>query len=557
MKLKNKIFLLPALLIIVAAGFPVAVKATCGCTCQPVTTEFTNPGSTTVISKPNCAQARSDVTLPDQTDLPACTAACKALPAPGGIGTPPCYNSAGGGTCSSGSTVACWCDSGSGAYKKTDTASQTDCQNICTGLSQKFVAWSNAGPTQAISGNDVKCPVGGIWTQPDCENAKNSAGTLIGVWKAPTGQTSGPYCYYNNAPINLGVGLGTLTQANLSQYLAAAYQLGLGIAAVLAVIFIMIGGFRYMSAAGGAGVEEGKGMIKNAVIGLVLAALSYTLLLTVNPDILSLRLPSIQLIKACDIKPVDCGSIKNGPDCGNADPSLKCSWDSKGSMCLSLANTQSGTPGQLGGDCKVDPATGNGSCDVGDCVDLGNGEKKCSQFAKCQACQNDTTYDSSGAIAARLPQQCQPSKPSGLPIKCISHMCADVNPNNPPKVGSTPSNDNYILCTGTSGCTSDAQCGTGKCGDNHICQVSNQGSLGCTKDSDCSSSNAQKCVSFTQSGYVVSDTSPLWKTACCANGDGKGCLGCNPVNTYQGTDDNPDCPKLMKCDPGTSRCVAR
>jgi len=84
MKLKNKIFLLPALLIIVAAGFPVAVKATCGCTCQPVTTEFTNPGSTTVISKPNCAQARSDVTLPDQTDLPACTAACKALPAPGG-----------------------------------------------------------------------------------------------------------------------------------------------------------------------------------------------------------------------------------------------------------------------------------------------------------------------------------------------------------------------------------------------------------------------------------------------------------------------------------------
>jgi hypothetical protein len=64
-------------------------------------------------------------------------------------------------------------------------------------------------------------------------------------------------------------------------------------------------------------------------------------------------------------------------------------------------------------------------------------------------------------------------------------------------------------------------------------------------------------VKFTQSGYVVSTSSPLWKTACCANGDGTGCLGCNPISTYQGTDDNPDCPKLMKCDPGTSKCVAR
>jgi hypothetical protein len=532
MKFKNKIFLLPALLIVVAAGFPAAVKATCSCTCQPVTTEFTNPGSTTVVSKLNCAKATSEVILPEQADLPACTAACKALPAPDGIGTPPCYNSAGGGTCSSGSTAACWCDAGSGAYKKSDTASQTDCQKTCTDLTQKFVAWSNAGPTQPISGNDIKCPPGGDWTQSTCLAATNSEGAKIGRWNPPAGQEKGPYCFYNDIPIKLGVGLGTLTQANLSQYLAAAYNLALGFAAVLAVIFIMIGGFRYIAAAGGAEVEQGKSMIKNAVIGLVLAALSYTLLLTVNPDILSLRLPSIQLIKQCDVKSVDCGS-RDQTICENntADSSKRCSWNGKLSICQDLSITQSGTAGQVGGPCKVD-ASGNKTCDVGDCVVISSNEAKCSQFAKCQACQNDTTYDSSGGIADRLKQQCQPSQPSGLPIKCIDHMCADINPNNPPKAGSATSNDNYVLCTNSSGCSSDTQCATGKCGAKHTCIASGQGT-------DCLANGQDDCkTGYTCVPWKKPNGDP-WKAACCKDGNVDGCFG--------GCGSDGDCIEMMFC----------
>jgi len=402
----------------------------------------------------------------------------------------------------------CWCDAGSGSYKKAVTSSQADCQNLCTNppLNQKFVFWGTTAPPSpgsvAPGGSAVKCPPGGIWTEPDCKNAKNSAGALIGVWKAPPGQASGPYCYYNDAPINLGVGLGTLTQANLSQYLAAAYQLGLGIAAVLAVIFIMIGGFRYMSAAGGAGVEEGKGMIKNAVIGLVLAALSYTLLLTVNPDILSLRLPSIQLIKACDIGPVDCGSRpKETCEDNSADPSKKCSWDITGSKCIDLSTTQSGNTGQVGGACQVD-AAGNKTCATGGCVQGAGGLWFCSSGGACQPCGN--TLDCSAGF------------------KCISNQCSIPNINNPPAPGSTTdSNDHYILCTNAFGCTSDTQCATGeKCGGKHSCIATGQGT-------DCLTNGQDDCGSgFTCHKWYQSDPSLVWNATCCLNDKADGCLGC-------------------------------
>jgi len=517
MKILYKIFLVSFLLFVVATAFPFAVKATCTCSCTPKKNLVSESKDMDQNTQSVCGQATSNVTLPEQTDADACQKACAALPAPGGVGTPPCYNASGQSTCGSGSTAACWCDAGSGAYHKSDTASQSDCQTTCTGLNQKFVAWSNAGPPQAASANAAPCPPGGDWTSTNCATAKNEDGTLIGVWKPPNGETKGPYCFYNNAPIKLGVGLGTLTQANIAQYLAAAYQLGLGIAAALAVIFIMIGGFRYLSAAGGSGVEQGKEMIKNAVIGLVLAALSYTLLQTVNPDLLSLRLPSVQLIKQCSIKPVDCGS-RDSTTCekNSADSSQRCSWNAKLSICQDLSMSQSGTAGQVGGPCKVD-ASGNKTCDLGDCVVISSNEAKCSQFAKCQACQNDTTYDSNGAIATRLPQQCNAN--GGYPVKCIDHMCADINSNNPPKSGTTPTNDNYISCTNGS-CSTDANCPANqKCNDNHVCIVANQGTTGCTSDGDCRIQDGQKCVKQQTAGG--------WITACCANGDPNGCLGCS------------------------------
>jgi hypothetical protein len=51
---------------------------------------------------------------------------------------------------------------------------------------------------------------------------------------------------------------------------------------IVAMLFIIFGGFRYITSAGDAeAAESGKRMVSNAVIGIVVIALSYTIIATV------------------------------------------------------------------------------------------------------------------------------------------------------------------------------------------------------------------------------------------------------------------------------------
>ena len=139
------------------------------------------------------------------------------------------------------------------------------------------------------------------WTEGECKTVK-------GDWQNND-------CYVKQVPVNLGVSIGGLSKATLSQYIGAGFNLGVGLAAVFAVIFIMIGGFRYLYAAGGGEVDAAKGMIKNAIIGLVLTAMSYTLLQTVNPALVSLELPPVKLVKSAYLSQLkkSSGIQVNGP----------------------------------------------------------------------------------------------------------------------------------------------------------------------------------------------------------------------------------------------------
>lgn len=69
------------------------------------------------------------------------------------------------------------------------------------------------------------------------------------------------------------------------------YQWGIGIAVVLAVLMIVIGGLEYiLSAANPTAKEEGKKYITGAILGLVLALFSYVLLQTINPDLINFNI---------------------------------------------------------------------------------------------------------------------------------------------------------------------------------------------------------------------------------------------------------------------------
>lgn len=89
-------------------------------------------------------------------------------------------------------------------------------------------------------------------------------------------------------PTDNGTGDGN---ANPGSFFQKLYQWGIGIAVVLAVLMIVIGGLEYiLSAANPSAKEEGKKYITGAILGLVLALFSYVLLQTINPDLINFNI---------------------------------------------------------------------------------------------------------------------------------------------------------------------------------------------------------------------------------------------------------------------------
>ncbi len=73
---------------------------------------------------------------------------------------------------------------------------------------------------------------------------------------------------------------------NLGTYLNIMIRIVIGIAAVLSVVMIVIGGVEYMTSELAHTKESGKDRITHAIFGLIIALGAYALLFTINPDLL-------------------------------------------------------------------------------------------------------------------------------------------------------------------------------------------------------------------------------------------------------------------------------
>jgi hypothetical protein len=78
-----------------------------------------------------------------------------------------------------------------------------------------------------------------------------------------------------------------VSTGNIGQYLNIMIKIVIGIAAVLAVVMIVIGGMEYMTSELISSKEAGKSRMTNAILGLVVALGAYALLYTINPNILN------------------------------------------------------------------------------------------------------------------------------------------------------------------------------------------------------------------------------------------------------------------------------
>ena len=92
-------------------------------------------------------------------------------------------------------------------------------------------------------------------------------------------------------------GLPATGTVNLSMYMIGLYNFLLSIVGIVAVMMLIIGGMRYITAAGNAAaISDAKDIIQNAVVGLIIALFSWVFIATINPDALYIKQPGASFL---------------------------------------------------------------------------------------------------------------------------------------------------------------------------------------------------------------------------------------------------------------------
>lgn len=149
-----------------------------------------------------------------------------------------------------------------------------------------------------------------FWQFPALNNNTDNFGqpmpTMI-LYGQSLGVTEGDQ--FNYVPINISYnpesyalaplpGFPTSGELTLGDWLRAFFTLLIVVAGILAFIMIVIGGIRYATEDAVSGKSEGRKMIENAVLGLVLALGSWVILNTINPNLasnLSITIPTVYI----------------------------------------------------------------------------------------------------------------------------------------------------------------------------------------------------------------------------------------------------------------------
>lgn len=87
-----------------------------------------------------------------------------------------------------------------------------------------------------------------------------------------------------------GTTIGGGRTATLASYIPGLFRLVLGLASVIAVSYIIFGGFLYISTDAIQGKQDGKKHITNAIYGLIMIGVSWLILYTINPNLLAFNL---------------------------------------------------------------------------------------------------------------------------------------------------------------------------------------------------------------------------------------------------------------------------
>ena len=111
---------------------------------------------------------------------------------------------------------------------------------------------------------------------------------------------------------------------DLAQYIGIVYNFLISMVGMVASVMMVIGGFQYLTSAGDSGkIGAAKSRMANALIGMVLALGAYTILNTINPQLLKLKLPDMRAVTTelftlpwCNDVPSGATPVGDSTDCG-------------------------------------------------------------------------------------------------------------------------------------------------------------------------------------------------------------------------------------------------
>lgn len=131
--------------------------------------------------------------------------------------------------------------------------------------------------------------------------------------------------------IKLEVGIGALGEVNdpyLANYIISAYQFIVGSIGVVAAVMIMFNGMRWVTAGGSSeNIGVAKEGISSAIVGLLIALMSYVLLNAINPALVGfqdLEQTELEFVEpvTTSVEALDSGQISDDPTLSNYTTAL-------------------------------------------------------------------------------------------------------------------------------------------------------------------------------------------------------------------------------------------
>ncbi len=159
-----------------------------------------------------------------------------------------------------------------------------------------------------------------VWTKDECEGIKNQKTSEAAyLWIPPKSDPSaqkGDFCFVRQLPTTLQVNIGQISVLNgLPQYINVVYKYAIGFSVIVMIVVIMFSGIQWMMSGVASSINDSRERIKNASLGLLLLFGANTILYTINPQLLNLKLPPMHAVRpdAFDV-------VKKGDEGVRCDP---------------------------------------------------------------------------------------------------------------------------------------------------------------------------------------------------------------------------------------------